>query len=140
MSVINFREVFPNPISKPVAAPHGPILVRKKVLVMSGFSGSVSCLDRPKSELCRAWFGRKDGTKYKTTQAKENCTSMCIDVVKRGNAKLSLSESNIHVLHYFKFRSCQQIRPVELRTYTHVKIATSKVKGWDERTKHLPEI
>ena len=100
---MNFKEVFPSPMSKPVAAPQGPILVKLKVLDMTGRSrsGSVSCLDRPRSELCCALLGRKDGTKYKTRQDKANCTSICMDVVNRGKAKLSLSESNIHLLYYY---------------------------------------
>ena len=61
-------------------------------------AGSSSCLDLPLSDECD-FPGRVDGTKYKTAPAKQNCTTMCIDVVNRGNAKLSLSSSNIHLLY-----------------------------------------
>lgn len=45
-------------------------------------------------------MGRKDGKRYRTREARENCTSMCMAVVNIGNGKPSLSGENIHLLYY----------------------------------------
>src|SRR4051812_37419291 len=62
-------------------------------------SGSDSYRDWPRSERW-PWCGRSEGTKKSTSDASENCTSMCTDVVNMGKGKLSLDESNIHLLYW----------------------------------------
>ena len=42
--------------------------------------------------------GRKRGKMIMTRLARENCTSMCIDVVNSGKWKSKFSDENIHLL------------------------------------------
>lgn len=88
--------------------------------------GSVSCLDLPLSELWAA-CGRKDGTKSKTKPDKANCTSMCVAVVKRGNAKLRRSLSNIHLL-YWRVQS------------TLVYYSVHQVEAWRALSSPFPDL
>lgn len=59
---------------------------------------SVSCRDLPMSDVWD-FCGRNDGMKKRTRPERMNCTTMCIDVVNSGNAKLRRSSSNIHLLY-----------------------------------------
>jgi hypothetical protein len=64
---------------------------------MSGFSATSGWWrERPRSE---RRCGRSDGTKYRTSDASVNCTSMWKHVVKSGKAKLSRPSPNIHLLY-----------------------------------------
>jgi hypothetical protein len=45
------------------------------------------------------YLGRKLGRKYRTRDASANCTSMCNDVVNRGNGKSRCFDENIQVLY-----------------------------------------
>ena len=43
--------------------------------------------------------GRNLGTKYRTSVARQNCTSMCRQVTNSGNLKLRYFSVNIHLLY-----------------------------------------
>ena len=116
---MNFRLMLPRPMSRPVAAPQGPILVRYTHFVMipcsfflrssprllkrnhlltvdSPIAGSESsvCAFVPKNPT-----GRNCGRANNTSDANENCTTICTHVTNSGKWKLRWSGENIHLLY-----------------------------------------
>jgi len=72
---------------------------------MSGFLGSTGSTREPGAwGLRESWRGRREGIANSTSEASENCTSMCRHVVNNGKGKMfvaspsPLASLNIHLL------------------------------------------
>ena len=81
-------------------------------------------------------WGRREGKKYRTRQARLNCINMWMDVVNIGNGKSSCLESNIHLLYCFV---CPRAYLVSLHLVSGLRRGMEKKAEMEERERKKRE-